>query len=188
MSSKKEVKMKYWQAQIGLGDRVHNEYYGYVEVRDYNPNEFELPNPLLMMYLTRKNNTKAQQFVQKMQNDVSAIFINIIKQSDGVPIAAQTKQLAIDTIQATFKEGFLNVLGIDKAVLEEGLIMAFNLGVLLANTDPKRCGERPVVALGLHKEVLKKLQIVTKERGELLGDFCSILQHKGFYLTRASSR
>jgi hypothetical protein len=174
--------MKYWQAQIGLGERVRNEYYGYVEIRDYNPNEFELPNPLLMMYLTRKNNAKAHEFLTEMNADVSQLFITLMTQSDVAPISEEIKQTASLTIENTFKQELLTSLTDDA---KQGLIMAFNLGVLLAKMDPKRRGERPVVALGLHKEVLKKLQKASSEHGGL-GEVRAILQQRGFFLTRAS--
>jgi hypothetical protein len=174
--------MKYWQAQIGLGERVRNEYYGYVDIRDYNPNEFELPNPLLMMYLTRKNNSKAHEFLAEMNADVSQLFITLMTQSDATPISEEDKRLALLAIENSFKEELLTSLS-DEA--KQGLIMAFNVGALLAKMDPKRRGERPVVALGLHKEVLKKLQKASSEHGGL-GEVCAILHQRGFFLTRAS--
>jgi hypothetical protein len=186
LSDEEWIQLRYWQAQIGLGQRVRNEYYGYVEIRDYNPNEFEIPNPLLMMYLNRKDKTKALAFLEEMNADVAQLFRSLMTQSDSTPASNEIEKLAMQTIAGTFSPEFLSPYSAGKNDLEQGLISAFNLGVLLAKMDPQRRGERPVMALGLHKEVLKKLQKASSEHGQI-GEACAILHQRGFFLARASN-
>jgi len=172
--------MKVWQAQIGLSKRVEKEYYGYVEVHDYNPNEFELPSPMLMLFMTRKNNSKAINFLEKMFADVDRIIDAVKANFDSTSINAELKTLANKALLATFNHQ--GQIGLQSSFSQ--LLEAFALGAALGKHDLNRRGERPVVALGLHKEAVKKLQKEYPEN-DSVGSACAVMIQRGFYMSRA---
>ena len=172
--------MRVWQAQIGLGKRVEKEYYGYVEVRDYNPNEFELPNPLLMLYLTQKDNSKALDFLQRMFDDRDGTISAVKARFDKANISAEVRNLASRSFAATFNQHGQNELQKHMSDLTE----AFALGVALGRHDPNRRGETPVMALGLHKEAAKELQKGFPE--DSVGGASALMITRGFFLSRSS--
>ena len=96
--------MRVWQAQIGLSKRVEKEYYGYVEVRDYNPNEFELPNPLLMLFMTQKNNSKSIEFLERMFADVDKAIAAVKAKFDSTNVSEDLKTLANKAFISTFNQ------------------------------------------------------------------------------------
>ena len=172
--------MRVWQAQIGLSKRVEKEYYGYVEVRDYNPNEFELPNPLLMLFMTQKNNSKSIKFLEKMFADVDRT-IDVVKANfDSTGISDELKTLANKAFLATFNHQ--GQIGLQSSFSK--LVEAFALGAELGKLDSNRRRERPVVALGLHKEAVKKLQKEFPEN-DSVGSACAVMLQRGFYMSRA---
>ena len=172
--------MKVWQAQIGLSKRVEKEYYGYVEVRDYNPNEFELPNPLLMLFMTQKNNSKSIEFLERMFADVDRAIAVVKAKFDSKNVSEELKTLANKSFISTFNQQGQDELQSSISVLSE----AFALGVTLGNHDSSRRGERPVVALGLHKEAMKKLQKEYPEN-DSVGNACAVMLQRGFFMSRA---
>ena len=174
------IGVRVWQAQIGLSKRVEKEYYGYVEVRDYNPNEFELPNPLLMLFLTQKNNSKSIAFLEKMFADVDKTIAAVKAKFDSGSITDELMRLGYKKFLATFNQQGQIDLQMHSAELTE----AFALGVSIGRHDPSRRGENPVVAIGLHKEAISKLQKAYPEN-DLVGSACAIMLQRGFYMSRA---
>jgi hypothetical protein len=172
--------MRVWQAQIGLSKRVEKEYYGYVEIRDYNPNEFELPNPLLMLFMTQKNNSKSIEFLERMFADVDKAIAAVKTKFDSTNVSEDLKTLANKAFISTFNQQGRDELQSSISVLSE----AFSLGVALGNHDSGRRGERPAVAIGLHKEAMKKLQKEYPEN-DSVGNACAVMLHKGFFMSRS---
>ena len=172
--------MKVWQAQIGLSTRVEIEYYGYVEVRDYNPNEYELPNPLLMLFMTQKNNSKSIEFLERMFADVDKAIAAVKEKFNATDISVELNSLANKAFVSTFNQEGQTAL---QASVSQ-LVDAFALGVALGNHDRSRRGERPVVALGLHKEAMNKLQKEFPEN-DSVGTACAVMLQRGFFMSRA---
>jgi hypothetical protein len=172
--------MRVWQAQIGLSKRVEKEYYGYVEVRDYNPNEYELPNPLLMLFMTQKNNSKSIEFLERMFADVDKAIAAVKEKFNTTEISVELNSLANKAFVSTFNQEGQTAL---QASVSQ-LVDAFALGVALGNYDRSRRGERPVVALGLHKEAMKKLQKEFPEN-DSVGTACAVMLQRGFFMSRA---
>jgi hypothetical protein len=172
--------MRVWQAQIGLSKRVEKEYYGYVEVRDYNPNEFELPNPLLMLFMTQKNNSKSIEFLERMFADVDKTIFSVKSRFDSKNISEELKSLANNSFYATPNLQGQAALQLHSSELTE----AFALGVAVGRHDPSRRGENPVVAIGLHKEAINKLQKEYPEN-DSVGSACAVMLQRGFYVSRA---
>jgi len=172
--------MRVWQAQIGLSKRVEKEYYGYVEVRDYNPNEFELPNPLLMLFMTQRNNLKSIKFLEKMFADVDKTVAAVKAKFDSKNISDELMRLGYKKFLDTFNHQGQIELQLHSAELTE----AFALGVSIGRHDPIRRGENPVVAIGLHKEAINKLQKEYSENGSV-GSACAVMLQRGFYMSRA---
>ena len=172
--------MRVWQAQIGLSKRVEKEYYGYVEVRDYNPNEIELISPLLTLLMTQKNSAKSIQFLERMFADVDKTIAAVKAKFDKNNISDELKTIANKAFLATFNhEGQREF---QSSVSQ--LVEAFALGVAMGNQDPGRRGENPVVALGLHKEAVNKMQKDYSEK-DSAGSACAIMLQRGFFLSRA---
>jgi hypothetical protein len=172
--------MRVWQAQIGLSKRVEKEYYGYVEVRDYNPNEFELPNPLLMLFMTQKNNSKSIEFLERMFADVDKTIATVKANFDSKDISDEIMTLGYRKFLDTFNHQGQTELQLHSAELTE----SFALGVAIGRHDPSRRGENPVVAIGLHKEAINKLQKEYSENGSV-GSACAVMLQRGFYMSRA---
>jgi hypothetical protein len=172
--------MKVWQAQIGLSKRVEKEYYGYVEVRDYNPNEYELPNPLLMLFMTQKDNSKSIVFLERMFADVDKTIAAVKAKFDSKNISEELKALAYKAFISTFNQQGQDELQLHSSELNE----AFALGVAVGRHDPSRRGENPVVAIGLHKEAMKKLQKEYPEN-DSVGSACAVMLQRGFFMSRA---
>jgi len=172
--------MRVWQAQIGLNKRVENEYYGYVEVHDYNPDMFELPNPLMLLALTRKNNSKSIELINRMYEDVDKTVDTLKSKFDAKIMTDELRPLATEVASKSFNQEGLGLFNSNP----NAIIEAFALGVALGRLDPNRRGERPVVAIGLQNEALKKMQKEYTD-GDTGGGACAILLQKGFYLARA---
>lgn len=162
---------------MGLSKRVYNEYYGYVEVRDYNPGILELPNPLLLLYFQR-NPDKAQEFMMKMHSDRDAILEEHRRTFDLANVPSDARDAAQKSVQATLTQEFQEAHGTE--IFVEFYLRGFHLGAL----DKERIGENPPVVLGLYREALESLEVLTmKEKGDL-GAVLAVMLKRGFYSSR----
>lgn len=170
--------VKLWKAQIGLAKRVRQEYYGYVEVRDFDPRVLELPNPLLFMYFS-KNREEASEFFETMARDRDEILAKSKLDFETASIADGDRDRARSIVESTFTEEFL------ESADHEYLINAFLMGLHLGRGDALRIGEQPPVAVGVHKEAADQLARDLATGDESNDSAVSISVKRGFFLARA---
>jgi hypothetical protein len=170
--------VKIARALVGLNQRVRNEYYDYVEIRDFDPRVLELPNPLLLLFMQR-NPTKASDFIMQMHRDRDA-FIEVSNEKlSGNSISPELRRQATSCALATFEESFI------KDVSLEDLIHSYVLGFQIGRLDVSRRGERPPVAIGIHREAVEHLGSQASKNDKKTGSASAVMLRRGFFAARA---
>lgn len=170
--------MRLWKAQFGLAKRVRQEYYGYVEVRDFDPRVLELSNVLPLIYFS-KNREEASEFFETMARDRDEILAKLKLDFETVSIPDEDRDRARFIVESTFTEEFL------ESANHEYLINAFLMGLHLGRVDSLRIGEQPPVAVGVHKEAANQLARDLATGDESNDSAVSISVQRGFFQARA---
>ena len=129
----------------GLRKQVDEYYFGYREVRLPNFNEYELPNPYLIRYLTTGNKSKALEHWKTIIAQRDELVDLAVKNAGGSVASAtlESQTMAILTRQ-------LNQDGKQHLEKIQSLISrAISCAAIIALADTNRLGERPPVAKGV---------------------------------------
>ena len=167
-----------------LRKQVETYYFDYREVRALNMNEYELPNPWLIRYLTSGNKKKAQEHIDEIFAERDKIAKKVIL------IAKSDSQVSGKSINPEFKDVFLKdffskVNAEGQKILtghNEELRQSIFFGWILGKLDEKNLKKSPPQALGIHIDCMKILSEEFPEDIRWATNYCV---YQTFYLTRA---
>ena len=167
-----------------LKKQIDEYYWGYREVRAFNMNEYELPNPNLLRYLTSGNKKKAQEHINEIfehraqiATKVQAIVNNKASVS-GKPLNSEFEDTFLDDFFSQINSDGKNALDGN----EYEMRLSINLGWALGRLDENNLKKIPPVALGIHIECTKLLNNEFPEEIQWATNYCL---NQIFFLTRA---
>ena len=163
----------------GLRKQVDDHFFGYREVRLPNPNEFELPNPYLIRYLTTGNKQKALSHFKEITIKRDQLLDLAVYHAEKRPL----EELSASTKTQLVR--FLNPTGIaevEKFELE--VVKAISIAGYIAIQDVDRRGENPPVAKGIDIDAVSN---ISERFDENCRGVASIACKLAFYLARRST-
>ena len=165
----------------GLKSKIDEHFFGYREIRPINLNEYELPNPYLLRYLTSGNRQKASQHVNQIYSQAAALLDQAFEAALSNPVSDVSAKAVVDAFLKTINEEGRSKI----AEHYSEVLKAVSVGHHLACSDVSRVGENPPVATGLHIEALSKVGERFSDDVGWAAHYCA---HQVFYLARRGAK
>lgn len=163
---------------FGLRRQVDEYYFGYREVREFNPLVVVMPNFAVVRFLTTGNKANASEYLRKVFLQVEEVASEVRTYYSKYPPSENIANAVVDKVLMGIADGRKTDLLSFRRELEQAAALGFILGKL----DKRRLGERPPVALGIHDETQTKLAEQFVEECKWIAAQCI---SKAFVLTRA---